>query len=137
MQIGDKPLHAELSGPLRSHKILIIDEDYGSADMIRAAFSDLGFSVLLTENIGTALRDGVSFKPEVILLDAGSNLINAFGLCVRLRSAPEFREAILIAQTGWAEGNRLVKSIGGTVDHHLQKPIKIQDLIGILEKLHL
>ena len=50
----------------------------------------------------------------------------------RLRDQPEYRDALLIALTGWGQQDDLRRSQEAGFDHHLVKPVELTALRELL-----
>ncbi len=72
--------------------------------------------------------------PDVILLDIGLPGMNGYEVCRTLRDNPAFNNTVLIAQTGWGQekDRQLAREAG--FNHHLTKPVSLDDLSAILAK---
>ena len=126
-----------MSDRFHTCKILIIDGDEGRGTGIQWALKDLGYAAHVATNAEAAIIDGAHFRPNVVLLDVGPPLTNGYALCKRLRKETVLKDAVFIAQTGWDNNERLLPTAVHKVDYHLLKPFKIDELVGLIEKLDL
>ena len=118
----------------KSKRILVVDDNVASAKTI-------GWMLELIEHQPTLAHDGIEalavakkMTPDVVLLDIGLPGMNGYDVCRTLRQDPAFKETIFIAQTGWGQerDRQLAREAG--FDHHLVKPVKLEELSALLEK---
>ena len=95
----------------------------------------MGHQVRSTQSGREVARAVREFRPDVVLLDIGMPDLDGYETAKRIRSLPQGRAAVLIAQTGWGqdEDQRRAAEVG--FDAHLTKPIEIAELARLLDKL--
>jgi two-component system CheB/CheR fusion protein len=81
----------------------------------------------------TALDEARRFRPQVVLLDIGLPSMSGYDVARALRRAPEAREALLIAQTGWGQEEDRKKSREAGFDAHLVRPVRLEVLERVIE----
>ena len=61
--------------------------------------------------------------------------VSGYEVCRRMRNNPLFENTLIIAQTGWGQerDREMAKEAG--FDHHLVKPLKIEDITALFEKV--
>ncbi|WP_197440897.1 ATP-binding response regulator [Thalassoglobus neptunius] len=116
-----------------NRRILIVDDNVDSAEMLKLLLSMEGY-VVITANNGI---DGIQLAelniPDVILLDIGLPGMDGFEVARILRRLPEMNDIRIIAVSGW-DGNEyreLSREVG--IDHHVAKPFLPSDLIKLIE----
>jgi CheY-like chemotaxis protein len=73
---------------------------------------------------GFDVVDAVRFhRPDVILLDIALPGLNGYQVAERLRAAPETKDIVLIATTGYGQDEDRQRALQSGFDHHLVKPI--------------
>jgi CheY-like chemotaxis protein len=118
-------------GPL-PRRILVVDDNRDSADSLGTLVQALGAEVRIAYDGPAALEAVAAFRPEVVMLDIGMPGMNGLEVARRLRERPEGRDLTLIAVTGWGQEEDHRRSREGGFDHHLVKPVAIEDLQGVL-----
>jgi CheY-like chemotaxis protein len=68
----------------------------------------------------------------VILLDIGLPRMNGHEVCHRLRELPWGKDLVVIAITGWGQGDDRRKSLDAGFDGHLVKPVRYETLAELL-----
>jgi two-component system CheB/CheR fusion protein len=128
---GPDPIHASSApGPTlqASKRILVIDDREAQGKSLAMVLELSGHQVRVASNGANALSIADEFKPEVALIDIGLPDLNGYELARRLRVQPQFRNLLLIAQTGWGRNEDRQRSREAGFDHHLAKPLD-QDLL--------
>ena len=71
----------------------------------------------------------------MILLDVGMPRMNGYDACRAIRQQPWGKSIAIIAMTGWGQDDDRRKSREAGFDHHLVKPVDIDDLLKLLADL--
>ncbi len=83
-----------------------------------------------------ALELAEAFPPDVILLDVGLPRLNGHEVCRRIRVAGVgARASSLVALTGWGQKTDRLLSQEAGFDHHVVKPVEIDDLRALLAQV--
>ncbi len=115
--------------PLR---VLIVDDNADSADSLAMLLR------LMDHDTRTAYdgREGAELaerlRPDVVLLDIGLPVLDGYGACRRIREQPWGKDPVLVALTGWAQEDDRRRSREAGFDHHLVKPVDVDELLRIL-----
>jgi len=95
----------------------------------------LGHSVRVEYGGASAIRASDEFSPDVVLLDIGMPGLNGYDVCQTIKRRPLLKNTVVVAQTGWAEGQRGARAQEAGFDHHLVKPVHIDTLAGLLSSI--
>src|SRR5690606_4591383 len=79
-----------------------------------------------------ALQTFGDFDPDVVLLDIGMPGMDGHEVARRLRARRDGRRAKLIAVTGWGQESDRQSSLRAGFDHHVVKPVNIDDLLKLI-----
>jgi CheY-like chemotaxis protein len=92
----------------------------------------LGAQVRVAYGGAQGLAASSEFEPELVFLDIGMPGMDGFETARRMRDQPAGRKAVLVALTGWGEGEmiRRVKEAG--FNRHLTKPVSMGELEALL-----
>ena len=92
----------------------------------------IGHQVHIARSGESAVEIAADFSPEVALIDIGLPDMSGYEVARRLREQPQFKNMLLIAQTGWGrdEDRKLSRDAG--FDHHLAKPIDHEALFRLI-----
>ena len=131
MQTAEKAsLHPE-----EKLRALIVDDSHDSAQTMVWTLEALGYEGAIAHDSTGAMEVGHSFKPHVVLLDINLPGMNGYDICRMMRSDPIFESTVFVAQTGWSQREHQLRSQEAGFDYHLVKPIQLNDLKKIFDKL--
>ena len=80
----------------------------------------------------TALQMASADQPDVLVLDIAMPNMDGYDLAERIRRLSRFRETLLIAITGYADGAHHRRGTAAGFDHYLAKPIDPATLESLL-----
>jgi CheY-like chemotaxis protein len=118
--------------PGDSLKILVVDDNVDSAEMLAAALSAKGYETRVAHDAPVAMRIAADFRPSVAFLDIGLPVMDGYELAVRLRESPELNGMKLVALTGYGQESDRQKSREAGFDHHLVKPVDFTAVESVL-----
>ena len=119
--------------PIPSYKrILVVDDVRIQAKSMGMLLELMGFEVRIAHDGSGALAALQEFLPDVALIDIGLPEINRYEVARRIRALPQFKDILLIAQTGWGRDTDRERARQAGFDYHLTKPIDHQRLEKIL-----
>jgi PAS domain S-box-containing protein len=113
-------------------RILVVDDNRDSAEMLRALLVACGNTVHTAYDGEAALTAAAAVRPDAILLDIGLPGINGYEVCQRLRQQAWCRDTLIIAQTGWGQDQDLQRSHDAGFDAHFTKPVDDDALLTLL-----
>jgi PAS domain S-box-containing protein len=113
-------------------RILLADDNRDAAESLAIILRLEGHQVDLAHDGATALELFAARAPDIALLDIGMPNANGYDVARQIRAAPEGRDVLLIAITGWAQDSDKAQSRAAGFDHHLTKPIEPDALIGLI-----
>jgi len=91
---------AAARGPPRARRILLVEDNYDSAELLSEFLASLGHDVAVAHDGPEALDVAVRVQPEIVLLDIGLPGMDGYEVGRRLRAAkPD--APILVALTGY------------------------------------
>lgn len=120
------------SAPLQ---ILVVDDNMDSATTTGWLLGMMGHNYSLAHTGPCALEAAQKLQPNVVLLDIGLPGMSGYEVCRQMRSNPLFENTLIVAQTGWGQerDREMAKQAG--FDHHLVKPLKLEDITALFEKV--
>jgi PAS domain S-box-containing protein len=116
-------------------KILVVDDSRDAADTCATVLELSGHEVQTAYNGRRALELARTFRPHALLLDIGLPDVNGYELARAIRAAPWGGGMVLIAVTGWGQGEDRRRALEAGFDHHLTKPIAAETLESLLQSL--
>ena len=123
---------ASASKPLR---VLVVDDNRDVAQSMGKMLEMLGHRVRVEYGGASAIRASEEFTPDVVLLDIGMPGLNGYDVCQTIKRKASLKNTVVVAQTGWAEGQRGSRAQEAGFDHHLVKPVHIDTLAGLLSSI--
>jgi len=131
------PVPEELA-PASERRILVIDDDEDILKLAAEALEEyMPNAVIETSSDG---YDGLlkigAFKPHAIILDLMMPRIDGAEVCRRLRGNTDTKNVFIIAVSGLAADNELVRKVKRIgVDDFFNKPLKYEEVAKSLKKL--
>jgi PAS domain S-box-containing protein len=119
-------------GPVPRRRVLVVDDNVDAAEALVQLLRISGHDVLEAHDGETALKTAEAFRPDVVLLDIGLPRLSGHEVARRLREQPWGRTPLLVALTGWGQGEDRRKSREAGFDHHLVKPVDLGTLNALL-----
>jgi len=113
-------------------RLLVADDLADSADSLSAFFRNRNHKVRTAYDGEQALAEARSFRPDVILLDIGMPRLDGHEVCRRIRDEPWGKDVFIIAITGWGQESDRKLTMDAGFDHHLVKPVEINELLSIV-----
>jgi CheY-like chemotaxis protein len=117
-----------------SHRIrvLVVDDNRDAAISLATMLRIMGNEAVMAADGLAAVELAESFRPDVILLDIGLPRLNGYEVCRRIRKQPWAQETLIIALTGWGQAEDRRRSHEAGFDHHLVKPVDVDELKSLL-----
>ena len=110
-------------------RVLIIEDNTDSADMMREALEFFGHDVRVAYDGARGVEIVRQFAPEVIICDIGLPGMDGYAVARRIRTAESARERpYLIALTGYAQPEDKRSALEAGFDQHVAKPPALEVL---------
>ncbi len=133
----DQPTH--LTGqntdvvPSARHRILVVDDNVDAAESLACLLEMLGQEVCIANDGEAGIEVAMQFKPDMVMMDIGMPKLNGYEAARRIRQQPWGQGMVLVALTGWGQADDRRKSANAGFDHHVVKPLELDDLLNLLE----
>lgn len=114
-------------------RILLVDDNHAASETLGKLLEFKGYSVRFTHDGESTLRAADEFDPHIIMLDIGLPDMSGYDVARTLRGRGN--AAAMIAVTGYGQAEDKARSKEAGFDHHLTKPVGINDLEKILAPL--
>jgi PAS domain S-box-containing protein len=118
-----------------SRRVLAVDDNEDSVDMIRMFLESLGHEVRVAFDGPAALETATAFAPELVLLDIGLPGLSGYEVAERMRRIPSCARVPIIAMTGYARDADRAQAERAGFTSHLAKPISIDRLESLVREL--
>ncbi|HEY6881771.1 MAG TPA: ATP-binding protein, partial [Polyangiales bacterium] len=116
-------------------RVLVVDDNADALVTLSDALRVHGHDVHTAEDAASALALAERVSPEVAVLDIGLPGVDGYELARRLRQLPGFAHIKLVAVTGYGQASDKQRAHAAGFDEHLVKPITVQTLRGVLDRL--
>lgn len=116
-----------------SQKILVIDDEQTTLDLIQMLLERRGFEVIRALNADDGLRKAYRHQPDLVLLDVMMPDMDGWDVCRRLR---EMSDVPIIFLTARSENKDVVRGLEIGADDYIAKPYDNDELVARI-KAHL
>jgi signal transduction histidine kinase/ActR/RegA family two-component response regulator len=121
--VAKKPVE-EPVGSNDRHRILLVEDDHDVAESMGALLAIDGHTVNTANDGAVALEMVHSFEPDVVLLDLGLPGLDGYQVARRIRMETLKKALVIIAVSGYGEGEHRRRSKEAGCDGHLVKPVQ-------------
>ncbi|MET3132907.1 signal transduction histidine kinase/ActR/RegA family two-component response regulator [Oxalobacteraceae bacterium GrIS 1.11] len=123
------------AAPARSAKpgkVLVVDDNCDAADSLQALFQMEGYEASTAYDGASAVAAVQAEAPDLIVMDLGMPGMDGYEAGRLIRQLPQGRDILIIALTGWGQGDARRQTRDAGFDFHLIKPVDFNDIIGLL-----
>lgn len=133
----DSEISPDVISKVNGMKILLVEDDKDSREMLEMALAIYGLSVESAESAGDALEKLRILKPDVLISDIGLPGDDGYGLIrkVRALSLPDGGSTPAIALTGYVSIQDRNLALDAGYQDHIPKPVDPNALLQILARL--
>jgi signal transduction histidine kinase/ActR/RegA family two-component response regulator len=126
------PPRDRASGGGRAQRILIIEDNRDSAELLAMCLGCDGHEVVIAHDgpagVAAARRD----RPSVIICDIGLPGMNGYQVVKTLRAEPGFESCLFLAVTGYGDDADRDRAREAGFNWHLTKPVDPEGLAGLV-----
>src|SRR6266567_8086292 len=116
--------------PVRKPKVIIVDDDRDTREMLTLALELESFDVAQAAN-GLRLISSLHVdRPDVILLDVMMSWIDGFELCRSVKKNEEFRDIPVIFISARKTANDIRTGLAAGAADYFSKPIDMERLLA-------
>ena len=135
--IDGNGLQVEFSKTLDGLRILVIDDEADSRDLMSAILTRSGAVVKCCESTAAGLKAFREWKPDLLVSDIGIPVEDGYELIRKLRKLrlKAAREAPAIALTAYATKEDKARALASGFQVHIPKPIEPASLIRSIASL--
>jgi len=116
-------------------RVLIVDDHRDVVKGLSRLLSITGYDVRAALSPTEALEIATAFEPQVAILDIGLPEMDGYKLAGELRSRLRDASPVLIALSGYSQADDRRRSEASGFAFHLVKPLDIDALLDVLDKL--
>jgi signal transduction histidine kinase len=125
----------EAPGSAARRRILVVDDNRDSADMLASLLEFAGHDVATANDGASALARASAFRPQLAFLDIGLPDMTGYTLAGAVRALPGLGDIALVALTGYGQQKDRDDALAGGFNRHLTKPVSYETLVEAIEAL--
>lgn len=110
------------------NKLLVVEDEVITSDLLRRYFEMVGYDVVNALNGTDAVKFAVEHKPEVIILDIMLPDMDGYTVCKKLRADARTDHIPIIFLTQKDERRDLLDGLGLGADDYVTKPFDVEEL---------
>ena len=130
----ERRLGASSVAPFDGLRVLVVDDDPASNDVVQALLASCGAEVRTAVSVGDAFALMARWQPDIVLSDISMPGEDGYALLSRLRAREDESTQIpaiaLTAYVGAADRERVLSA---GFQAHVRKPLRSHDLLGAIE----
>ncbi|AVR95631.1 ATP-binding response regulator [Pseudoduganella armeniaca] len=111
-----------------TYRILVVDDNQDSAEIVCALLQFAGHEVHMAHNGANAIEAALRLAPDVIFLDIGLPDMSGVEVAEKMRSYPQLQKTILVALTGYGQDKDRAGAMAAGFNRHLTKPVNMETL---------
>ncbi len=111
-------------------KILIVDDDLDTVEMLSMALGEAGYAVRSAASAREGLKGVKAFAPDLVLLDLALPDCNGYEVMDKLRSRPSTAHVPVMVMTGLPGELPQVIAADAGADGYIRKPFQIPTLLA-------
>lgn len=123
-------------GATRPVQVLVVDDNRDAADSLQSLFQLKGYAASVAYGGAQALAAVDVAWPQLLVMDLGMPDMDGYEAARQIRQRAQGRDVLMIALTGWGQGEARSRTRQAGFDHHLTKPADF-DAIAALFRAHL
>ena len=116
-----------------SVRILVVEDNRDTAMSLMILLAMKGYTVHTANDGLKAVEVAAAFEPDVVLLDIGLPGINGHEVARRIRASSGGKDVRMIALTAWGDEEHRKRSVEVGCEHHLLKPVRLTELMQVLQ----
>jgi PAS domain S-box-containing protein len=113
-------------------RILVVDDNQDAADSLGGLLGLKGHDVRVAHDGIAGVAAAAEFRPDVIFMDLGMSGVDGYEAARRIRGGESGAEPLLVALTGWGSEEDRRRTHDAGFDHHLVKPVVVDDVLPLL-----
>jgi signal transduction histidine kinase/ActR/RegA family two-component response regulator len=130
------PLAASSGADGRKIQVLVVDDNEDAADSLAALLEIDGFDVRTVYDGAAAIAEAAEHQPDMIIMDLGMPGMDGYETARAIRQRPGAERILMLALTGWGQSDARRRTVEAGFDHHLVKPVELDQIIRLAGARH-
>ncbi|MFS2003914.1 response regulator [Duganella sp. CT11-25] len=130
------PLSPAAGADGRKMKVLVVDDNQDAADSLAALLEIDGFDVRAVYDGSAAIAAVAQSQPDMIVMDLGMPGMDGYETARAIRQRPGAERILMLALTGWGQSDARRRTLEAGFDHHLVKPVELEQIIRLAGARH-
>jgi CheY-like chemotaxis protein len=119
---------------VNEHKIMVVDDDPHSREIVRAYLESRGYSVVTAKQGEEAIALLAEVQPAIVLLDVMMPGMDGWEVARMIRSHPACSETRVIMLTARSDYVDEAEQLRAGAHDYLVKPVRLEDLAGYVQR---
>ena len=128
------PTERQTGDALRGVKVLLIEDEPDTREMIAATLQQFGASVTQVPSAAEALREFVTSTPDILISDIGMPEMDGYELLAAIQQQTQHPPPA-VALTAYTTPSERDRALGAGFQAHISKPVKLSELVSITARL--
>ena len=122
---------------LRGLKVLVVDDEPDTRELIREVLKECGSEVITSQSVAEALVALEEHKPDILISDLGMPDEDGYSLISKIRALPDDRGGQIpaAALTAYARAEDRMRVLRSGFQFHLPKPVDSAELVTVVATL--
>ncbi|MHA4867048.1 hybrid sensor histidine kinase/response regulator [Duganella sp. PWIR1] len=125
------PLAQQAGTDGRRMQVLVVDDNEDAADSLTALLEIDGFDARAVYDGAAAVQAVQAQAPDMIIMDLGMPGMDGYETARAIRGIAGAERILLLALTGWGQGDARRRTVEAGFDHHLVKPVELDQIIRL------
>ena len=133
----DEPLSFEGLPSLRGLKVLVVDDEADTRELIGQVLEECGSEVIISRSAAEALLALEEHKPDILISDLGMPDEDGYSLISKIRALPSEQGGQIpaAALTAYARAEDRMRVLRSGFQFHLPKPVDSAELVTVVASL--
>lgn len=130
------PLSQQEGADGRKLQVLVVDDNQDAADSLTALLELDGFDARAVYDGASAIAAVEAQAPDMIIMDLGMPGMDGYETARAIRQIAGAERILLLALTGWGQGDARRRTAEAGFDHHLVKPVELEQIVRLAGARH-
>ncbi|MYM36240.1 response regulator [Duganella sp. FT94W] len=112
-------------------QVLVVDDNRDAADSLTALLELDGFDVRTAYDGLAAIAAVEQRAPDMIIMDLGMPGMDGYETARAIRQQAGAERILMLALTGWGQSDARRRTLEAGFDHHLVKPVELEQIVRL------